>query len=153
MHEHALQSSIGVSAVTELTFSILDRIPPRSGELSNSLVLSQGCPAMVDMQNEGPTGTHKSEKGIEHGSSIGSAVDHPHRAEQADGMIHALFGKAAQFDEVCLNGKDCASGATGPEFAIHDFEHGTTQVDPNHVIATFCQWQSGSAAAAAEVDN
>lgn len=126
MHEHALQSSIGVSAVTELTVSILDRIPPRSGELSYSLVLSQGSPAVMDVQDECPTGTHEFEQGVEHGSPIGSAVDHSHGAEQADGMIHALFGKAAQFDQICLNGKYCASGATGPEFVIHDFEHGTT---------------------------
>lgn len=108
---------------------------------------------MMDVQDEGPTRTHKPEKGIEHGSSMGSAVDHPHRAEQADGMIHALFGKAPQFDEVCLNGKDGTSGATGPEFVNHDFEHGTAKVDSDHVIATFCQRQSGSAAAASEVEN
>ncbi len=126
MHEHALQSSIGVSAVTEFTVSISDRIPPRSGELSYPLVLSQGSPAMMDVQDEGPTGTYKFEECIEHGLPIGSAMDHSYGAEQADGMIHALFGKAAQFDQICLNGKYCASGATGPEFAIHDFEHGTT---------------------------
>jgi hypothetical protein len=108
---------------------------------------------MMDVQHEGPSGTHKFEKGVEHGSSIVSAVDHSQRAEQADGMIHALFGKAAQFDQVGLNGKYCASGATGPEFAIHDFEHSTTEVDPDHVIATFGQRQSRSAAAASEVDN
>ena len=108
---------------------------------------------MVDVQDKGPTGTYQFEEGIKHGSPIGSPVDHSHGAEQADGMIHALFGKTAQFDQICLNGKYCASGATGPEFAIHDFEHGATEVDPDHVIATFCKWQSGSAAAASEVEN
>jgi len=108
---------------------------------------------MMNVQDEDATRTHEFEKGVEHGASIGSALNHPHRAEQADGMIHTLFGKAAQFDQICLNGKYCASGATGPEFAIHDFQHGTTEVYSDHVIATFCQRQSGSAAAASEVEN
>ena len=108
---------------------------------------------MMDVQDEATTWTHKSEKGIEHGSSIGSALNHPHGAEQADGMINALFSKAPQLDEVCLNRKNLTNGATGPEFANHDFKHGTAKVDPDHIVATFCQGQRSPAAAASEVDN
>ena len=68
-------------------------------------------------------------------------------------MIGTLFGKAVQFDQICLNRKDFASGATGPEFTIHDFEHGTAEIDGNHVIASFGQWQCRSSAPTSQVED
>lgn len=153
MHEHALQPSVGVGAITEFTVSVADCTPPGLGKLPYSLVLSQGSPAVMNVQDEDPAGAHEIEKGLEHGASVGSAMDHPQGAKQADSVIDTLFGKAAQFDQVCLNGKYGASSITGHEFSIHDFEHGATEVDPNDVITTFCQRQSGSAATASEVEN
>ena len=126
MHEHSLQSTVGVGGITELMVAVAECCPPRPRKFSEALVFSQGRPAVVNMQDEHAIRAYQVKNGFQHGASIGSAVDHPQRAEQANGMIHTLFGKATQFDQICLDGKYCASGTTGHEFAIHDFEHGVT---------------------------
>ena len=105
MHEHAFQASIGVRRVSEFTIPIATGIPAGSDQLPCSVVLPQGSPTMMYVHNESPSWPNQLVEGAQHGASIRISVNHSKSAEQTYRMISSLFGKAVQFDQICLNRK------------------------------------------------
>lgn len=147
MHEHAVQTAIGIRAVTEFDLPMDDRLPPRFRQLPKTLIFFQRGPPMMDVQQQAAARTNHPVDVFQHLTAILTPLNHPEGAEQADGMICGMISQTVKLDEI--GSEERNASVAGNSFLAAPLEHRLAQIDPNHSVSAIGQGDRAAAASTA----
>jgi len=153
VHEHLVQSSIGVRRVAELLPGVATGSPPRPGQRPNAVEFTKRGPAVVNMQKEAAPRADDSGDVAKHFSSVFRSLDHSQGAEETNRMVGTVGRKAIEFDQVGTNRMNAADRRGIRDFLRHHLQHAQAEVDCDNAITALGKGQGIASAAASEIQN